>query len=210
MGDPSRASVQPVVPGSSVLAAVRDPVVVFLLLAGFFDGLAGNAIHSILLFSTAIALGRDAALRRRGVRTRERATEAWDQPTAPWSIPLAVVGGVAYAAVFGSFGRYSWPVTLGVLVLGAMALLLAWNGPIRIRPEAQTPVERFGAVAWSSVFVGASLWELVALFSQPSLTTDSQTHPTISVLTDPLLASHPGRSIGLFLWLAFGYYLVQR
>ena len=55
-----------------------------------------------------------------------------------------------------------------------------------------------------------SLWELISLLLQPSLTTDSYAHPTISVLTDPVLASHPGRTIVLILWLAFGWFLLRQ
>jgi hypothetical protein len=54
------------------------------------------------------------------------------------------------------------------------------------------------------------LWELTQLLLQPSLTTDSWRHPTISVLSDPILASHPGRTIGLILWLLFGWFLLDR
>jgi hypothetical protein len=65
-------------------------------------------------------------------------------------------------------------------------------------------------VAWILVFVALGLWELTNLLLQPSLTTDSQAHPTLSVLTDPVLGSHLGRSIGLALWLGLGWFLVRR
>ena len=57
-------------------------------------------------------------------------------------------------------------------------------------------------MAWVSLFIALGLWELSALLLQPTLTTDSYAHPTISVLTDPVLATHLGRSIALFAWLA--------
>ena len=60
------------------------------------------------------------------------------------------------------------------------------------------------------VLVAGCLWELGALLQQPSLTTDSYAHPTISTLTDPVLATSPGRAVVLFAWLAFGWYLVKR
>jgi hypothetical protein len=60
------------------------------------------------------------------------------------------------------------------------------------------------------VFVALALWELSALLLQPSLTTGSWAHPTISVLMDPILATHLGRSIVLSLWLASGGFLLQR
>jgi hypothetical protein len=59
------------------------------------------------------------------------------------------------------------------------------------------------------VVVALGLWELTQLLLQPSLTTDSRSHPTISVLTDPVLGSHPGRSVLLFAWLAAGWFLVK-
>jgi len=60
------------------------------------------------------------------------------------------------------------------------------------------------------VFLALALWELAALLLQPSLTSPSAAHPTISTLMDPVLASHLGRSIALLLWLAFGWLLMER
>jgi len=60
------------------------------------------------------------------------------------------------------------------------------------------------------VLVAGCLWELSSLLQQPSLTTDSYAHPTISTLTDPLLATSPGRAVALLAWVAFGWYLVER
>jgi hypothetical protein len=63
---------------------------------------------------------------------------------------------------------------------------------------------------WAAVFVALGLWELGAWLLQPSLTTGSPAHPTISILLDPLLGSHPGRSVGFAAWLALGWFLVRR
>jgi hypothetical protein len=60
------------------------------------------------------------------------------------------------------------------------------------------------------VWAGASVWELTPLYLQPNLATDSNAHPTLSYLADPLLASVAGRSAVLFGWLAFGWYLARR
>ncbi|MGZ4150540.1 MAG: hypothetical protein ACXVQJ_10895 [Actinomycetota bacterium] len=38
----------------------------------------------------------------------------------------------------------------------------------------------------------------------------STAHPTLSVLTDPLLASYAGRTLFLLAWLATGWYLLER
>ena len=67
-----------------------------------------------------------------------------------------------------------------------------------------------GTLVWAVVLVFGCLWELAALLLQPSITTDSYAHPTISTLTDPVLASSPGRSLVLAAWLALGWYLVER
>ena len=37
-------------------------MVAILFLAGVFDGISGNPIHSVLLFSVALVLGRDVSL----------------------------------------------------------------------------------------------------------------------------------------------------
>ena len=212
---------------SVLLGALRDPVVVILLLAGTFDWLSGNPIHSILLFAAGLALARDGSIRRRA-----EPAKAADRPgpagghapggavtgarvvtfragSGGLSSGAVVIGAVAFAVLFGEFPRYSWPATFAVVAVAAAALALGWEEPPR---EAADPVQlRFaGLIAWGSVFVGLALWELAALLLQPSLTTDSYAHPTLSVVTDPILATRPGRSILLFLWLMFGWFLMQR
>ena len=159
----------------------------------------------MLLFSAALALAWDAV---------------WPRPLAPPLLPGAVAGSrqivlafvaaaFVYAAFVGDFPRYSWQATVAVIVPGALALSIAWRGPLRPRP-IPGPVGPVGAIAWLSVFVALSLWELVQLLLQPNLITDSYAHPTISVLTDPALATHPGRSIALLVWLLVGGWLLAR
>jgi hypothetical protein len=220
------------------LAAVRDPVVVILVVAGVLDGISGNPVHSILLFAVAGALGC-YAVRRRG---RTAAPVDQGELSGPLSIRVTgddgarrfpvtragagveqssgllrnpvvtaavLVAGVVYAGAVGTFGRYSWPVTVAVLAPGAMVLALAWRGPIEHGVEP-LPIDQMGILAWLCVVVGLALWELTELLLQPSLHHGSYAHPTISVLTDPILASHPGRSVVLFAWLAVAWWLVQR
>jgi hypothetical protein len=192
---------------SGVVLYLRDPVVLILLLAGTFDGLSGNPIHSILLFATAFALGWDRA-RRRG-EPPASATVVPERAPSRLLVAMALIVSVAYAVTVGGFGRYSWPTTISVLALGAFALVVAWRG--RRHPEREpASLDPLGAVAWASAFVALALWELANLLLQPNLTTDSYAHPTLSVLTDPILASHIGRSIILSLWLAFGWFLLER
>ena|SRR2546427_4249025 len=202
-GAPSSPAIAP-----GVLVAARDPVVIILLLAGIFDGLAGNLIHSVLLIAVGLALGREVAIGRGGPASV--AGSAGTLAIAPlWPPVLAILGAVAYAVIVGAFGRYSWPATLAVVLPGSVVLIVTWREKDYPRCDVP-PLDAIGAIAWGSAFVGLALWELAALLLQPSLTTDSAAHPTISVLTDPLLATHPGRSIALLLWLGLGWFILQR
>ena len=123
----------------------------------------------------------------------------------------AILGaaGLIYASVVGSFSRYSWPATIAVVALGCLMVAIGWQGPLRRRALLSgAPLRR--AWLWAVVLVTGGLWELSSLLQQPHLTTDSFAHPTISALTDPLLASHPGRSIALGAWLLIGWFVVGR
>jgi len=189
---------------ATVATVVREPVVAIMLVAAFFDGISGNPIHALLLGGVAIALGRDIAL---------------GEPTPPTS--LAQRGGrlprtwivmalsAAFALAVGAFPRYSWPTTAGVVAASAAAIAVAWRGPLIERPDPG-PLPRVGVVAWTSVLVAGALWELEALLLQPSLTADSQQHPTISTLSDPALATHLGRTLIMLGWLAVGWFLLRQ
>ncbi len=189
------------------LATFRDPVVPILILAGVFDWLSGNAIHSLLLFAVAVALVRDAAVSNTRNDIRRTSTRGFPAPP-PW---LLVMVGLLYAVLIGEFGRYSWPATVAVIAPAGAGLVFAWHRPLRPArtPRPIRPAARAGALAWAGLFITLGLWELSALLLQPTLTTDSYAHPTISVLTDPVLATHLGRSIALFAWLATGWFLVE-
>jgi hypothetical protein len=203
-------------PASAVSSAgafttVDAIVVAILVVAGIFDWLSGNPIHSTLLFAAAVALSWDAFARR---RSGELEVAAEPSPVARAvanrvPIPAALLGALAFSVVVGGFGRYSWPATVSVLVPCAFALVLAWRRPDETASGAE-PFDLRGAVPWFSIVVAAGLFELTNLFLQPSMKTDSYAHPTFSVMTDPVLASHPGRSVVLILWLALGWFLMRR
>jgi hypothetical protein len=195
-----------------VFGSPAVPVVAILVLAGVFDGISGNPIHSILLFATAVALTRDEVRRLRGHRGPMEPLEPLEMadPRGSRRLTLAVMVLAATFALFvGGFGRYSWPATVAILIPGTAVLIVAWRGPVRRSPDPG-PLPPAGIVVWSSVFVALALWELSSLLLQSSLTTDSYAHPTISVMTDPVLAGHPGRTAALFLWLAVGWFLLGR
>ena len=212
----------------AALAGLRAPVVWILLAIAFFTAISGKPVDGVLMLLVAVGLAWDAgrralrhsdipgATRAAGVAGTPEIAGAAGAPARRGSERRRVIlagallaGGAVYAGVVGSFSRYSWPVTACIIVLGTVVVLIGWHGPVRARPAGgRLPVA--GSLAWVAVLVAGCLWELGALLEQPSITTDSYAHPTISTLTDPMLATFPGRAVVLFAWLAFGRYLVER
>jgi hypothetical protein len=215
--------------GRALLGALRDPVMVVFLLAGVFDLLSGDrVVDGLILFAVALGLGWDAVRRlpAKGAAADvagplgevpvRRPLGGIAQPTASWRrranlrlSPVVVVGGFVYAVLVAGLARYSWPATVAVGVPAATGVAIAWRRPVG-EPVGPRRIAPAGAAAWAVVLVALALWELSALLLQPSLTTGSWAHPTISVLMDPILATHLGRSIVLCLWLASGGFLLQR
>jgi len=220
-----------------VLSGLRQPIVLILLLIAFFSTISGKPLDGLLMLLVAAGLAWDAGRRSRELPRRPDVAAAGNAPAGPAgdqspatkagpagdqsSAPppsrrrravLAVTwlaGGALYAAVVGSFSRYSWPATAGVVALGAIVVLIGWPGPLRPRPDpGRLPMP--GTALWGGLLVAGGLWELGALIQQPGLTVSSAAHPTISTLTDPLLGSHGGRSIALAVWLLLGWLLVER
>jgi hypothetical protein len=219
------------------LTGVRQPIVAILLIISFFTVLSGKPVDGLLLFSVATALAWDAGMRaRQSTATRRAARDATgagagarESPGFPESgmtaqvsawrlrttrprlrfIAVGVVAAVIYSLVVGSFTRYSWPATAGVVGVGAGVVSVGWGGPTRQR-EIPGRFSRTAVLVWGSLLVAAGLWELAALLGQPNLETSSYAHPTISTLTDPLLSSSIGRSFALLVWIGFGAFLVER
>jgi hypothetical protein len=208
--------------GRAAASGLRQPTVAILLLIALFTTVSGKPLDGFLMLAVATLLAFDAA------RSRLRSANGYpgsspgaqpvasalaDQPrrslrrlsaTAAW-----LVAGAIYCAVVGSFSRYSWPVTASVIALGCLMIAIGWQGPLRSRPPLRgKPLRR--AWLWAVVLVSGGLLELGSLLEQPHLTTDSYAHPTVSALTDPLLASHPGRSAVLGGWLLAGWFLAGR
>jgi hypothetical protein len=183
-----------------------------LLLAGFFDGLAGNPVHAAVLVGAALLLvwrPSGTGPTRRGAAGAERPRREWRRSgVRPRWLPIAVLTAAAFAVVAGGLTRYSWPVTVAVIVPGAIALLIAAN-----TPEARGPgpeIDRSGAALWIAVLVGIAIWELINFVLQPDRLTRSYDHPTLSTLFNTYVTGHAGRSLTLFVWLATGWWLVER
>ncbi|HEX6675283.1 MAG TPA: hypothetical protein VF486_09685 [Actinomycetes bacterium] len=221
---PQRAGGRPplVAAAAAVLGALRDPVIVIFLLAGTFDVLSGDrVVDGLALFGVAVGLGWDERPRALADATAPAGMEERAQPTPRPAdhgrvsrvlgslrpSRAVVIGGLLYAALVATFARYSWPATVAVEAPAVTAVALVWRRPLAGQP-APRRLDRAGAAAWGAVLVALGLWELSALLLQPSLTTDSYEHPTLSVLMDPLLAGHLGRSVFLWLWLTSGWYLL--
>ena len=198
----------------AALAGLRAPVVWVLLAIAYFTAISGKPVDGVLMLIVALGLAWDAgrrALRHPGSESPPVARPARLPGGRRRLLIMSALlaGGAVYAAVVGSFSRYSWPATAGIIALGTIVVVIGWHGPLRDRPASgRLPVA--GTLAWVAVLVAGCLWELGALLQQPSLTTDSYSHPTVSTLTDPVLANSPGRAVVLLGWLALGWYLVER
>jgi hypothetical protein len=213
--EPSEARTRLVGIGHTAGTVLRDPVIGILLLAGIAEILAGDPLVDwLVLLATAAALGWDRIRRGRPPDGEAvavaKAGQGWLDRLVPVNLtPALVIGGLGYAVAAGGLDPFSWPAMVAVAAPGLVGVLRAWRASPR--PAAQAaPIHAGGAAAWAAVFVLLALGELGALLLQPSLTTGSPMHPTISVLLDPALGSHPGRSVGFAMWLALGWVLVRR
>lgn len=202
-------------PGQAIYIGIRQPIVLILLLIALFTTVTGKPLDGFLMLTVATLLIWDAMRPQpvqypdfgtagRGSACRHRVTRRQLAAGLSW-----FAAGLVYAAVVGGFTRYSWPATIPVVALGCLAVAVGWQGPLR-RRAALTGRALRRAWLWGVVLVAGGLWELSSLLQQPHLTTDSYAHPTISALTDPLLGSHPGRTVALGAWLLIGYFLAER
>jgi len=232
---PAAARAGPVV---TALAGLREPIVVILLLIAFFTWISGKSLDGMLMLVVAVSLAWDTGRRRTRRDGPPEGSPADNAPpdfsaaagrddagsTGPTPHPDAppasarrrrllllawLAGGALYVVLVGSFSRYSWPATVPVAGLGAAVVVAGWRGPRHSRP-APARLPAIGLALWGLVLVAGCLWELSSLFEQPTLTTSSYAHPTISTLTDPVLSAWAGRSIFLAAWLGLGWFLVER
>jgi len=205
----------------TMLSGLRQPIVVILLLIAFFSTISGKPLDGLLMLLVAAGLAWDTGKRSGQAGGESSASKAGLAGERAWAarpsprgrravLAVASLAAAAlFAAVVGSFSRYSWPATAGVVGLGAIVVLIGWQGPLRSRPDpGRLPLP--GTALWGGLLVAGGLWELGALIQQPGLTVSSAAHPTISTLTDPLLSSHGGRSVALAVWLLLGWLLVER
>lgn len=121
--------------------------------------------------------------------------------------PFVLAAGLG-SALASLFAAHSWPLTVVVGLVGVLGLGWAW-----VTLGDSPPVGRLslsGWLPWATVLSALGVWELSALIGQPTLEAGSYAHPTISYLLDPVLATYPGRLLGILLWLVAGRILVAK
>lgn len=212
---------------TAIWAGVREPVVLILLLIAYFTWISGKPLDGLLMLVVGVCLAWDTARRAAQAGQQEVSQQEAGQmgggpagvamrqgppPVTAWRRRLLVLAWLAaalYVVLVGSFSRYSWPATVAVVGLGVAVVVTGWRSPRDSRP-APVKLPATGLALWGLVLVAGCLWELSSLLEQPTLTTDSYAHPTISTLTDPVLSTWAGRSVILVAWLGLGWFLVER
>jgi hypothetical protein len=115
---------------------------------------------------------------------------------------LLVVVAVAYAWVVGGLRSFTTAALVGVfvpvVVLGVAGVVV----PRRARAAALTR----RAAGWLVPALAFAVLELVDLYVWHS----SYEHPSLSILLDHPLESHPVRALAVFGWLVAGWGLIRR
>jgi hypothetical protein len=157
-----------------------DPVVGILLLAGLFDGMAGNPIHALVLAGAGLGLVAvpPSVPDARGplAATGEpvgRSGRRW------WWVALPVAA--AYGVVAGGLDRYTWPVTFAILVPGVAVLVI---GSRSRRKATAEPGGTGGSAPWVIALVALGVFDVVV--------------------------GHPEQAVALGVWLLAGWWLVER
>lgn len=197
-----------------LLQGLAHPVVLIFLIAAVLSYLSADGVRAAYLLVVGLALAWDQAGRRSAAAGTARQPAVFSAESAArrragmrrLRAP-AVAGAVVYSLLIGLCQRYSWPATVLADIPAVAAVILAWRVSAGSETGQAGPLGLAGVLAWAVVWVGAASWEVTALFLQPTLSTDSYAHPTLSVLANAVLVSVPGRSIVAFGWLAFGWYL---
>jgi hypothetical protein len=105
-------------------------------------------------------------------------------------------------ALLAAFARpLTLPAVAATLLPGGAVL---WWG-VRRAPTRTIRVTRATVATWVGLGLVFCAWELVAYYSG-----NDPAHPTLSLLTDPVFATYPGRVAGYLTWLITGAWLVSR
>lgn len=126
-------------------------------------------------------------------------------PAAPaWTRPAVMLPIFGVLSVLGGFlHAFSLEANLYVVALGAVMI---WLGFSRRLPRRPAPTHLPRDVVWWLVPVGVFVVIELSAFSTGS----TESYPTLSVLTDPLLSHYLPRALFYFGWLAGFWGLVRR
>lgn len=140
-----------------------------------------------------------------GVAPGDADLPAWRR--ADFGVRVAILGGtIAFAWVGSGFEAFSQAAFLAVLL---PALLVAGVAMLQARrPASLTLPARLALGWWGALLLAGLLWEAYAFMCQPTLTTPSFDHPTLSVMLDPMLEHRGARFLGWFIWLHVGRHLL--
>ncbi len=157
-------------PVTAILAGVREPVVVILLLIAFFTWISGKPLDGLLMLVAGVCLAGDTARRAhqagqqeasqqeasQAAGSRAGATGRQSPPTAAWRWRLLALAwlaaGALYVVLVGSFSRYSWPATVAVVALGVAVVVTGWRSR-RSRPAPVVKLPATGLALWGLVLV---------------------------------------------------------
>ncbi|WIY04139.1 hypothetical protein QRX60_09915 [Amycolatopsis mongoliensis] len=121
----------------------------------------------------------------------------------PFRVPGFAV--VAAGLLVLAFGRDSVPVAVAISAIGLVALFAEWRDPSL---PVDRPVPR-RAWLWSAVALSWCAWELLSFVYEQAAGGLSVTHPTMSDLVDPLLASRIVQALAITGWLAAGLAMLR-
>ena len=134
-----------------------------------------------------------------GMAAQSRPVEASRRPPRA---ALIVVGMAGFAWVAGGFASFTWQALASVLVGGAVVAVLGTRGSPRRRRVGGRPRGMSAWVIWAAA--------LLAWWGSAFLTGSRPSHPTLSLLLDPLLQVHPVKSIAFLAWMLAGWALLRR
>jgi len=187
------------------LRFVREPAVWMTLLASTVQVWRAYPVD-ILLFVGILGL-----MASEWPRTRDRLVDATPGPLAPAPRVLGTVVVVGYGVLVSLVPQTTWWLDACLAVAGVVALRAVVRPPAPATHRAtRTPVVPRNWWLWPVLAASLALVELYSFLSQAGPRTDSEQHPTVSTLVEPILTHQPTRAIGIVAWALVGWWLVRR
>jgi len=110
---------------------------------------------------------------------------------------------LAYAWMASGLQPFTLPSLVTVVGGGVAAMVLGSH--VALRPATGPLTTPGRAWLWAALASAISAWELQSFLQHPR-----HDHPTLSSLTNTLLASHSARAVALVAWLATAVWLARR